>query len=329
MTDNLYHQVSDKYASLVWSTTPAYAAVIKSLPLEVLAPLVTCAFTIPHEELRAFLDSFLPAPGTDDRPPVDAPAAIARLRDLLVAHSRATYDPSNPADPLPPSVTAVQPASVASFPLRLAHTSSYLGLPAAPPPPPPQTEAEGGPADPTLAAAVSIAQDLRTVLVGDAAHTVHPLAGQGLNLGLADARSLSALLARLASQGGDLGAYLSLKPYARERYLANHAVLSACDHLASLYGRTDPVSVWARSTGVEVLNELGPVKDLIMRRAGSTTAQTGEAAGSAGERSAGVWGGVAGALERAGQVRDLAGVLGRAAVGQVGARLSRFVVQGK
>lgn len=271
MTDNLYRQVSDRYASLVWSTTPAYAAVIKSLPLEVLAPLVTCAFTIPHEELRAFLDSFLPAPGTDDRPPVDAPAAIARLRDLLVAHSRATYDPSNPADPLPPSVTAVQPASVASFPLRLAHTSSYLGLPAAPPPPPPQTEAEGGPADPTLAAAVSIAQDLRTVLVGDAAHTVHPLAGQGLNLGLADARSLSALLARLASQGGDLGAYLSLKPYARERYLANHAVLSACDHLASLYGRTDPVSVWARSTGVEVLNELGPVKDLIMRRAGSTT----------------------------------------------------------
>ena len=177
-------------------------------------------------------------------------------------------------------------------------------------------------------AAANIAQDMRTVLVGDAAHTVHPLAGQGLNLGLADSRSLSTLLTRLALQGADLGAYLSLKPYPKERYLANHAVLSACDHLASLYARTDPVSVWARSTGVEVLNELGPVKDLIMRRAGSAPAA--DRAGTMGSsHDAGAWGAVASVLERAGQVKDVASVLGRAAIGQVGARLSRLIVQGK
>lgn len=259
----------------------------------------------------------MPSPGSDVRPSMSAPALVAQLQELLVAHSRATYDPANPAPPLPPAVVSVQPSSVASFPLRLSHTSSYLGLPTPPPP-----SAEAVPAD-----AVAIAQDLRTVLVGDAAHTVHPLAGQGLNLGLADSRALSTLLSRLATQGADLGAFLSLKPYPKERYVANHAVLSACDHLASLYGRTDPVSVWARSTGVEVLNELGPIKEMIMRRAGS--AKGSGPTPPAGERGAGVWGAVASVFERAGQVKDVASLVGRAAVGQVGARLSRFIVQGK
>ena len=332
-------QVSDTHASLVWSTTPTYAALIKSLPLEVLAPLVDAAFTLPHEQLTAFLDSLVlppPEPLTGwTRSPaaaIDAPAPVNRLQSLLVAHSQATYDPSNPAAPLPPSVVSVQPSSVASFPLRLSHPSSYLGLPTPPPPPPPAPSPSSSDDHAAVMAppVVNIAQDLRTVLVGDAAHTVHPLAGQGLNLGLADSRSLSTLLTQLALQGADLGAYLSLKPYPKERYLANHAVLSACDHLASLYGRTDPVSVWARSTGVEVLNELGPVKDLIMRRAGSadrggTTATTG----GSSSHDAGAWGAVASVLERAGQVKDVADVLGRAAISQAGARLSRLIVQGK
>lgn len=327
-------QVSDTHASLVWSTTPTYAALIKSLPLEVLAPLIDAAFTLPHDQLTSFLDSLVPLTGSTSSPPaapIDAPALVDRLQGLLVAHSQATYDPSNPAAPLPPSVVSVQPSSVASFPLRLSHTSSYLGLPTPPPPPPAPAPAPPSSTTDEQASAMAppvvanIAQDLRTVLVGDAAHTVHPLAGQGLNLGLADARALSTLLTRLALQGADLGAYLSLKPYPKERYLANHAVLSACDHLASLYARTDPVSVWARSTGVEVLNELGPVKDLIMRRAGS--ADRGGTTG--GHDDAGAWGAVASVLERAGQVKDVASVLGRAAIGQAGARLSRLIVQGK
>lgn len=327
-------QVSDTHASLVWSTTPTYAALIKSLPLEVLAPLVDAAFTLPHDQLTSFLDSLIPPPeplsgSPPAAAPLDAPALVNRLQGLLVAHSQETYDPSNPAAPLPPSVVSVQPSSVASFPLRLSHTSSYLGLPTPPPPPPPPPAPS--PSSPDVmapVAAANIAQDMRTVLVGDAAHTVHPLAGQGLNLGLADSRSLSTLLTRLALQGADLGAYLSLKLYPKERYLANHAVLSACDHLASLYARTDPVSVWARSTGVEVLNELGPVKDLIMRRAGSAPAA--DRAGTMGSsHDAGAWGAVASVLERAGQVKDVASVLGRAAIGQVGARLSRLIVQGK
>ncbi|GAA6050712.1 hypothetical protein JCM3770_006591 [Rhodotorula araucariae] len=301
--------LSDSHASLVWSTTPAYAALIKSLPLDVLPHLVTAAFTLPYEQLRAFLDSLLPprpAPGAHPppQPTFDAPALIAQLQGALLAHSKATYDPSSPAAPLPPSVSAVQPGSVASFPLRLSHTSSYLGLPSPTPTSP-------------------IAQDARTALVGDAAHTVHPLAGQGLNLGLADAFALAGLIGERAAQGADVGAYLGLAAYPRARYAANHAVLSACDHLATLYGRTDRPTVCARSAGVELVNELEPLKALIMGRAGSGSAR------AAARRGAGPWGALAGALEGVGRARDLVGLVGGAVAGQVGRRAAEFIVRGR
>ena len=304
----------------MWSTTPAYAAAIKALPLDVLPHLVTAAFTLPYATLRAFLDALVPpqaAPGAPAAPAPapshDAPALVAQLESALVAHSQATYDPASPSAPLPPRISAVQPGSVASFPLRLQHTSSYLGLPSRTPDAP-------------------VALDARTALVGDAAHTVHPLAGQGLNLGLADAFALSSLLARRAAQGADLGAYLGLKEYPRARYVQNHAVLSACDHLASLYARTDRPSVWARSTGLEVLNELEPLKRLVMGQAGGSDA-AGGAAGRGGGRKAslgaGAWGALASVLEGAGKARDMVGAVGGAVVGQVGRRAAEFVVKGR
>lgn len=85
--------------------------------------------------------------------------------------------PSLDAASLPPLVASIQPGTVASFPLKYNHAESYLG--------------EG------LGA--------RTVLVGDAAHTVHPLAGQGLNQGLADVECLSKCIAEAVANGGDVG----------------------------------------------------------------------------------------------------------------------------
>ncbi|GAA5915300.1 hypothetical protein JCM8208_004533, partial [Rhodotorula glutinis] len=330
--------LSDSHASLVWSTTPEYAAAIKALPLDVLAHLVTAAFTLPYPTLRSFLDALVPntpraapapAPGAlaaaapAPTPTYDAPAMVAQLEAALVAHSQATYDPSSPSAPLPPRIASVQQGSVASFPLRLQHTSSYLGLPSRPSP---TTSFSSSPSS----SLSGVALDARTALVGDAAHTVHPLAGQGLNLGLADAFSLSSLIARRAAQGADVGAYLGLKEYPRERYVRNHAVLSACDHLASLYARTDTVSVWARSTGLEVLNELEAVKGLVMGQAGGSEAGRGEAAGGrAGSVGAGAWGAVASVLEGVGKARDMVGAVGGAVVGQVGRRAAEFVVKGR
>lgn len=130
----------------------------------------------------------------------------------------------------------------------------------------------------------------RTVLVGDAAHSIHPLAGQGLNLGLADARSLCKTLEEATRDGADIGAHHSLTAYSRDRYVKNQAIMSGTDHLHWIYKygakkrkvegeevgvkelveeKLGDLWVWGRSTAVEVLNELEPVKKAMMQRAGS------------------------------------------------------------
>ncbi|KAI5476153.1 ubiquinone biosynthesis monooxygenase COQ6 [Pseudohyphozyma bogoriensis] len=244
--------LSDTTASLVWSTTPALAAKLKTIPLDLLPSLINAAFTFPHSSLLA-LYSHLLSPSYD-------PATLSSLVTSLTPPPIYTLDET--PDPIPPLVASVQKASVASFPLKLSHADSYLGLP-------------------------KDGRDLRTVLVGDAAHTVNPLAGQGLNMGLGDVKSLVDTLESTVLHGGDVGSYLNLKPYPRARYLPNHLLLSTTDHLSSLYASQSPPLVWARSTGLEIINELDGIKNLIMGGAGAHS----------GEKSAGPWGAVASALE--------------------------------
>jgi len=253
--------MSDTTASLVWSTTPALAASLKTLPEDLIPLLINAAFTLPY----AVLSNIYPHILSPDRSSQDLDA----IRSLTNLESE-PYDPSAPprSSLFPPLVTSIQPSSLASFPLRLSHADSYLGLP-------------------------KDGKDLRTVLVGDAAHTVHPLAGQGLNMGLGDVRSLVKTLERAVELGADVGSYTALRPYPRSRYIANHALLSATDHLASLYGSKNPLAVWARSTGLEMINELDSVKGLIMRQAGGIPETRGGRAG--------FWNGVAGALEGVGK----------------------------
>ncbi|KAM0786663.1 hypothetical protein ACM66B_002112 [Microbotryomycetes sp. NB124-2] len=229
--------LSDLTASLVWSTTPQLAAAIKALPLDLFAKLVTAAFSLPYDALRQFLDQL-------ERDVVPEFEQLEAMLSSLVAASAPAYDPSAVPDELPPIVSAVQPGSVASFPLRLSHTSSYIGQPAN-------------------------GRDLRTALVGDAAHTVHPLAGQGLNMGLGDISALVETLEQTVQEGGDIGSYNALRTYPRSRYILNHAILSTCDHLASLYSSTSRPVVWARSTGLEIVNELDSLKRVLMGGAGA------------------------------------------------------------
>ena len=68
---------------------------------------------------------------------------------------------------------------------------------------------------------------------------------------------------------GGIGSRTALVPYARERYFENHKIMSACDKLHKLYSATAEPIVWARSVGVEVLNELDTVKAAMMLAAGS------------------------------------------------------------
>ncbi|GAB5034170.1 ubiquinone biosynthesis monooxygenase coq6 [Nannochloropsis oceanica] len=100
----------------------------------------------------------------------------------------------------------------------------------------------------------------RAVLVGDAAHTIHPMAGQGLNLGIADVVALAELLESGVEEGQDLGNVGFLKGYERERQVANLGMLGGLTALHQLYGRREGGWKWMRNVGLGALNGLGPVK---------------------------------------------------------------------
>jgi 2-polyprenylphenol 6-hydroxylase len=88
----------------------------------------------------------------------------------------------------------------------------------------------------------------RLVLVGDAAHTIHPLAGQGLNLGLADVRAL--LDAVPGGPGSDPARPAALRSYTRSRRLENELMLRSMEALRWLFGSTLPLVASARALGV-------------------------------------------------------------------------------
>lgn len=100
----------------------------------------------------------------------------------------------------------------------------------------------------------------RFVLLGDAAHAVHPLAGQGVNLGLRDVAELRRVLADARDAGADIAAPQVLRRYARRRRSADTLDALGFDALARIYGWTAPPLVAARGLGVRLLDRLSPIK---------------------------------------------------------------------
>lgn len=85
-------------------------------------------------------------------------------------------------------------------------------------------------------------------LMGDAAHALHPLAGQGMNLGFGDAQCLCAVLAARSMLSG-IGDEAVLRRYARKRAEPTVLMAETTDHLQSLFGRDDSVAKWLRGSG--------------------------------------------------------------------------------
>jgi ubiquinone biosynthesis UbiH/UbiF/VisC/COQ6 family hydroxylase len=106
----------------------------------------------------------------------------------------------------------------------------------------------------------------RLALVGDAAHNMHPLAGQGVNLGFRDARELTAVLATRGAQQ-DCGDYYLLRRYERARREDIAAMQLATDTLQRLFNNEVPLLGAVRNFGLRLANRGGALKNLLVQHA--------------------------------------------------------------
>ncbi len=123
----------------------------------------------------------------------------------------------------------------ASFPLKLRHADHYV---------------EAG-----------------FALVGDAAHTIHPLAGQGVNIGLLDAATLAEIVLEAKQKGRDIGSLHTLKKYQRRRKADNLAMQLTMDAFKRVFGSDLAPIRWARRFGLSKVNQSQLLKNLVMHNA--------------------------------------------------------------
>ena len=109
--------------------------------------------------------------------------------------------------------------------------------------------------------------DTRLVLVGDAAHGIHPIAGQGVNLGYRDVAALVEVLVEGRRLGLDAGDAQLLKRYERWRSLDTFMVAAATDTLTRLFGIPGRVASAVRRFGISAVDRLPPLKDRFMAEA--------------------------------------------------------------
>jgi 2-octaprenylphenol hydroxylase len=121
------------------------------------------------------------------------------------------------------------------FPLRLGHAETYIR--------------------PGLA------------LVGDAAHAIHPLAGQGVNLGFLDAATLLDVLVEARTAGRHIGSIPTLRRYERSRKGANMGMLGAMDLFKRVFSNDVLPLKLVRGLGLSLADRAGPIKHLLIKRA--------------------------------------------------------------
>lgn len=104
-------------------------------------------------------------------------------------------------------------------------------------------------------------------LVGDAAHTIHPLAGQGANLGMQDALALAELLVQLSNEGSDIGLHKNLRPYERSRKTEAMKMIAAMDGFKLLFDGDDPLKKLIRGVGLAATDKVGAIKQAFVSHA--------------------------------------------------------------
>jgi 2-octaprenyl-6-methoxyphenol hydroxylase len=108
----------------------------------------------------------------------------------------------------------------------------------------------------------------RLALAGDSGHAIHPIAGQGLNMGLKDCAALAQVLVAAIRLGEDIGAETVLARYDRWRRFDNIAVAAATDAFNRLFTNDNPLIRAARDVGMAAVNRTGPLRRAFMTEAG-------------------------------------------------------------
>lgn len=107
----------------------------------------------------------------------------------------------------------------------------------------------------------------RLVLAGDAAHTIHPLAGQGVNLGFLDAAAIVEAVSELKQQGKDIGDYKHLRDLERWRKAEALEMITAMEGFKRLFQGTNPVTKAIRDIGLNFVDNFAPLKTLFIQQA--------------------------------------------------------------
>jgi 2-octaprenyl-6-methoxyphenol hydroxylase len=117
----------------------------------------------------------------------------------------------------------------------------------------------------TLTTASSVASH-RTVLVGNAAQTLHPIAGQGFNLGMRDVMSLAEVLTEAWTAGRDVGGYALLTDYRDRRHADKQATIGVTDGLVHLFANRWAPLVVGRNAGLMAMELFTPARDALAQR---------------------------------------------------------------
>ena len=107
----------------------------------------------------------------------------------------------------------------------------------------------------------------RVALIGDAAHSIHPLAGQGANLGFSDAQVLATEIDKAHARDLDLGDIIVLKRYQRLRKPENLATMAAMEGFKRLFGAQNSTLRLVRNYGLSAINGLGAIKNKLIKQA--------------------------------------------------------------
>ncbi|KAF8788523.1 Ubiquinone biosynthesis monooxygenase COQ6 like protein [Argiope bruennichi] len=199
-----------------------------SLVWTVSLPMCEKLLKMPEDQ---FVDSLNSSLWDQERKNSIIESAISNLKNVISALTPG-YESVRQ---LPPSILSVEPKSRAAFPLGLGHSTEYVAP--------------------------------RVALVGDSAHRVHPLAGQGVNLGFGDVKCLTECLEKSVYNGDSIGSLQYLLEYETKRQRHVLPTMIAIDALNRIYKTDLTPFVLLRSLGVTALDACQPMKNLMINQA--------------------------------------------------------------